>query len=120
MPYFSSWLVGFIEAEGCFSLYTSSSINSKVASFDISQTNGEILLLAISKYLSFTQKVHKDKTNCFNLKVSSVRSIENIILFMQKAPVKLMGYKKLQYLLWLKELHDINRYSQKLNIPYNY
>jgi ubiquinol-cytochrome c reductase cytochrome b subunit len=33
------------------------------------------------------------------------------------APVKLMGYKKLQYLLWLKELRQITRYTKKINIP---
>lgn len=91
--------MGFIEAEGCFSIYQPSNSNSKVASFEISQTNGENLILAISKYLSFTQKIHKDKTNCFKLKVSSVRSVEDVIKFMQKAPVKLIGHKNLQYLL---------------------
>lgn len=70
-----------------------------VASFEVSQTNGQILILAISKYLSFTQSVRVDKTNNSRVKVSSVRSIENVINFMQKAPVKLLGYKKLQYLL---------------------
>ena len=117
LPYFSSWLVGFIEAEGCFSIYSQSSIDYKSASFDIGQTNGELVILAISKYLSFTQKINKDKTNCFKLKVSSIRSIENVIDFIQKAPIKLMGYKKLQYLLWLKELRHINRYSKKFHIP---
>ena len=70
-----------------------------VASFDISQTNGEILISAIRKYLSFTTKIYLDKTNSFKLKVTSIRSIENIIKFLHKAPVKLLGNKKLQYLL---------------------
>ena len=117
VPYFTSWLVGFIEAEGCFSIYQPINSISKVASFDIAQTNESNLILAISKYLSFTQKVHKDKTNCFKLKVSSVRSVENIIKFMEKAPVKLMGHKKLQYFLWLKELRQIPRYTKKISIP---
>jgi len=55
--------------------------------------------LAIREYLSFTTSVYLDKTNCFKLKVTSVRSIENIVKFLSKAPVKLLGYKKLQYLL---------------------
>jgi len=115
--YFSAWLVGFIEAEGCFSVYTPSSRLVKVASFDIAQTNGENLIFAISKYLSFTQKIHQDKTNCFKLKVTSARSVENIVKFLHKAPVKLQGYKRLQYLLWLKELRHITRYTNKFNIP---
>jgi len=31
-----------------------------------------------------------------------------------------MGNKKLQYLLWLKELRKISRYNDKINIPSNY
>lgn len=121
--YFSAWLVGFIEAEGCFSIYTPSARSLKVASFDIAQTNGENLILAISNYLSFTQKIHLDaaqQTNCFKVKVTSARSVENIVKFLHKAPVKLQGYKKLQYLLWLKELRHITRYTNKFIIPENY
>ena len=120
LPYFSSWLVGFIEAEGCFSIYKPSSSNSYVASFDISQTNFNEIINAICKYLSFTQKVYKDNTNNFKIKVSSVRSIENVIKFMKNAPVKLMAHKKLQYLLWLKEIRHITGYTKKINIPETY
>jgi hypothetical protein len=115
--YFSAWLVGFIEAEGCFSIYTPSSRSEKVASFDVSQTNGENIILAISKYLSFTQKIHQDKTNNFRVKVTSARSVENVINFLNKAPVKLQGHKKLQYILWLKELRHMTRYTNKFKIP---
>jgi ubiquinol-cytochrome c reductase cytochrome b subunit len=54
------------------------------------------------------------------LKVSSVRSIENVIKFISKAPVKLLGYKNLQYLLWIKKLRTISRYADKINIPNKY
>lgn len=120
--YFPAWLVGFIEAEGCFSVYKLKE-DYLVASFDISQTGGEIIISAIREYLSFTTSVYLDKTNCFKLKVTSVRSIENIIKFLSKARalrVKLLGYKKLEYLLWIKQLRRISRYSQKINIPSNY
>ena len=120
VSYFSSWLVGLIEAEGCFSIYKPLKDNSMVASFDISQTNGENIIQAISKYLSLTQKISRDKTNSFKIKVSSVRSIENIINFIQRAPVKLIGYKKLQYFLWIKNLRKIERYTKKINIPNKY
>lgn len=119
--YFSAWLVGFIEAEGCFSFYKlKKDDNYLVASFDISQTNAHILMSAIRVYLSFTTTIYLDKTNNFKLKVSSIRSIENIIKFLNKAPVKLLGYKKLQYLLWIKQLRKISRYCKKINIPSNY
>lgn len=120
-PYFSAWLVGFIEAEGCFSVYRLSKKTSYlVASFDISQTNGHTLISAIRKYLSLTPKVFLDKTNNSKLKVTSVRSIANVIKFMNKAPVKLLGNKKLQYLLWIKQLRGIIRYADKIKIPNMY
>ena len=120
-PYFDAWLVGFIEAEGCFSIYKLTNKDDYfVGSFDITQTNGEILILAIRNYLSLTPKVYKDKNNNFKLKVSSVRSIENIIKFLNKAPVKLLGNKNLQYILWIKELRLIPRYANKINIPDKY
>ena len=120
-PYFSAWLMGFIEAKGCFSVYKlNKADNYSRASFDISQTNGEILILAIRKYLSLTPQLYKDKTNNFKLKVTSVRSLENVIRFINKAPVKLLGNKKLQYLLWIKKLRTIPRYVEKINIPNKY
>lgn len=119
--YFSAWLVGFIEAEGCFSIYKLTlKDNYLVASFDVSQTDGDIIISAIRKYLSFTVAIHLDKTNNSKLKVTSVRSIENVIKFLHKAPVKLLGHKKLQYLLWIKQLRTIPRYSKSINIPSNY
>lgn len=116
--YFSAWLVGFIEAEGCFSV---SKLNKKdnylIASFDIAHKDGNIIIKAISKYLSFTTAIYLDKHNCSRLKVTGVRSIENTIKFLDKAPVKLMGNKRLQYLLWIKQLRTIPRYSENIKIP---
>ncbi|GGU89472.1 hypothetical protein GCM10010211_65060 [Streptomyces albospinus] len=124
--YFEAWLVGFIEGEGCFSIYNTAknkSLESSIyltASFEISQTNGNVIISAIVKYLSFKTAIYIDKTNSSKLKVTGIRSIENIIKFLDKAPVKLMGNKKLQYLLWIKALRQIKRYSDKINIPSNY
>lgn len=119
--YFSAWLVGFIEAEGCFSVYKLKKDDDYlIASFDIAQRDGDILISAIRKYLSFTTSVYLDITNCSKLKVTSVRSVENVIKFLQNAPIKLLGNKKLQYLLWLKQLRKISRYSEKIKIPSNY
>lgn len=117
--YFPAWLVGFIEAEGCFSVYKQNN-DYPIASFDISQTDGDVIISAISKYLSFTTSIYLDKFNTSRLKVSSVRSIENVIKFIDNAPVKLLGNKKLQYLLWIKQLRTIDRYSKKIDIPSNY
>lgn len=119
--YFSAWLVGFIEAESCFSIYKlNKDKDYLVASFCIAQKDGYILISAIRKYLSFTNSIYVDKTNCSKLKVTGVRSIENVIKFLQHAPVKLIGNKKLQYLLWIKQLRRIPRYSEKIKLLSNY
>jgi hypothetical protein len=52
--------------------------------------------------LKFNPNVHKDKTNNYRIKVSGIRGVSNIIKFMSKAPIKLIGLKKLQYIIWLK------------------
>ena len=119
--YFPAWLVGFIESEGCFSAYKLNKTSLyDVASFDICQTNGENLIMAIQKHLNLTTKVYKDKTNCFKLKVTSVSSIKNVITFIDNAPIKLQGYKKLQYLLWINKLRTIPRYNEKINLKPKY
>jgi hypothetical protein len=119
--YFSAWLVGFIEAEGCFSIYKLyKDKDYMVASFDVVQKDGDILISAIREYLSFTNAIYLDETNCSKLKITSVRSIENVIKFLQNTPVKLLGNKRLQYLLWIKQLRTITRYSEKINIPSKY
>jgi LAGLIDADG endonuclease len=94
-------LIGFIEAESCFSIYKPSNQPEAalVASFEITQTNGDLLIKAIRNYLKLTNSITVDNTKIFKIKVSSVRAIENIIKFIQKAPIPLLGYKKLQYLL---------------------
>lgn len=112
-PYFSAWLVGFIEAKGCFSVYKLNKDKDYiVGSFDIAQTNAHTVISAISRYLSFTTAIYLDNTGSYKLKVTSVRSIENVIKFLRTAPVKLMGNKKLQYILFLKQLRQIPRYSK--------
>ncbi|RYE16109.1 MAG: hypothetical protein EOP34_00250 [Rickettsiales bacterium] len=89
-----------MEAEGCFSVYKLKKDDDYlIASFDIAQKNGDIIIKAISIHLSFTTAIYSDKYNCSRLKVTSVRSIENTINFLVSAPVKLMGNKRLQYLL---------------------
>ena len=100
VPYLAAWIVGFMESEGCFIVYENSPGSGyMIVSFEISQTNGYIPISAISKYLSIPANIYTDRTNNSQLKVTGVRAIENVIKFMEKVPVKLLGYKKLQYLL---------------------
>ena len=120
ISYFPAWLVGFIEAESCFSIYKPVDSLSSIASFEVSQTNGEVIILAIRDFLGLSHNIRVDKTNNYKLKVSSVRAVDNVIKFMSRAPIKLQGYKKLQYIIWLKNMRKIPRYSYKISIPNKY
>ncbi len=114
--YFSSWLIGFIEAEGCFSIYSVKDRNEKVASFEISQTNSYEIIQAIKIYLNISSNVYKDKFNNYRIKITSKRGIENLIIFLKQNRIKLLGNKRLQFLLFLKELRTLKRYDN-INIP---
>ena len=117
--YFNNWLVGFIEAEGCFSIYKPFNQTNNTVSFEIGQKNGLQILNAIKTYLSITANPYTDKTNCVHLKTTSVKGIQNLIKFLSKTDAKLKGYKRLQYLLFLKELRVNDRYKT-LDIPMRY
>jgi ubiquinol-cytochrome c reductase cytochrome b subunit len=76
--------------------------------------------LTIRNFLGLSNKLQVDKTDNYRLKVSSVRAIDSVIKSMNRAPIKLQGYKKLQYIIWLKKMRNIPRYSYKINIPNKY
>ena len=120
LDYFDNWLVGFIEAEGCFSKYKLTSLSLyNIVSFDVSQTNQLPLIMAIKKRLSITSNPYVDKTNNAKLKTTSLDSIQNIINFLDKTSAKLKGHKRLQYLLFLKELRTNPKYK-KIKVPQIY
>ena len=47
-------------------------------------------------------------------------AINKVIIFIQNAPIKLLGYKKIQYINWIESLKNIERYSKKITIPDSY
>lgn len=120
IPYFNHWLVGFVNGEGCFCVYTPSRFkgtNYFVCSFDVSQKEGGFLMLeAIAFYLKLNTKVHMDKENlCFKLKVSTLSSISKVYKFFSKSPLKLKGYKHVQYVQWTKSLKKSVLYGKLFN-----
>ena len=114
--HFPIWLIGFIEAEGYFSTYTTKHYQD-VACFEISQSNNFNTIEAIKIYFGITSKVYKDKTNNFRIKTTSSKCIQNVINKLDKTPIKLQGLKKVNYLVFLKRLRQISRYKDKMIIP---
>lgn len=125
--YFNSWLVGFVQSEGCFSVYKAPFRHRKnyfIASFEISQsqTLGEFVVLAIGLFLNVKTNIYKNldvkKTLYpnYRLKVTSVLCIKKIVEFFEASPVPLLGYKNKQYKQWYEELGKIPRYASIVNI----
>lgn len=117
--YFDDWVVGFINGEGCFSVYKPTKDNSVVCSFEIGQTvNGSNLCKAIRRKFKIRAKVYKnDETNRFSIKTSSVEGVKNVLYFLAKNETKLKGYKHIQFVLWVKQLRMIPRYANHMKIP---
>jgi hypothetical protein len=124
--YFSYWLIGFIEAEGSFSIYPIKRLakyeNYHVAFFEIGQNNAEFLVFGIQLFLNLKTKITKKSyksNNFYKLKVSSVKCIANLVQFLDKSSVPLLGYKKQQYTEWRSRLQSIPRYANISSKPYN-
>lgn len=115
--HYDNWLVGFIEAEGCFSTYFVERDQTMKASFSIVQKDGLQVLEAIKYRLKITSNPYFNKeTKAYSLNTSSVRGVQNVINFLKYTKVRLLGHKKAQYLKWLHNLRIIDRYKT-LNIP---
>lgn len=130
--YFKYWLIGFIEAEGHFSIYTNNKPpatqgdnhhslkeqdNKDIMCFEISQTNEYNIIKAISIFFKITSNVYEDKNSNFRIKTTRSICIQNIINYMNNSPIKLQGKKKVQYIKFLSSLRNNNKFNTKLNIP---
>lgn len=94
--YFSPWLSGFIEAEGCFTLRTNSSKN---CSFIIAQNNDNYLLERIRNYFNIVAKVRKNK-KLYILETYRKSTLLEIINHFEKYPLlgeKLISYEKFKH-----------------------
>ena len=117
VSYFDSWLVGFIEAEGCFSTYLATGETNKTCSFSLSQTHEKQILDAIQKKFKLKSKVNavvfpnSPNNIAYSINTASSHGVHNIVTFLKKAPVKFQGDKKIQYYQWLHELRSNSRYK---------
>lgn len=117
VPYFDSWLVGFINGEGCFSIYTPKGSLYPVCSYSIRQKlDGFLLLSAVRERLKLKTNVLLESTGCYHLKTTSVTGCSQALSFLHTAPVKLKGNKRIQYIQWAKQMR-VNPKYQKIRVP---
>ncbi len=93
--YFSGWLSGFIEAEGCFSIRKSDN-----HSFSIGQNYDIYLINIIKEYLKTTNIVRNPYPNFYSLEVYKKETLKFIINHIKNNP--LLGEKAESFHKWEK------------------
>jgi LAGLIDADG endonuclease len=121
LPYFDNWLIGFIEAEGSFSISKEDNGNRIRPYFSIEQKYDHYVMEAIRLRLNFTSKVSVRRDNMSILTGKSKREIENVINFISftKTKITFQGYKHQQFKKWILEIGKLPNY-QHIKLPYNY
>jgi len=103
--YFASWLSGFIEAEGNFSLVFNAKGDLRKSAFTIGQNDELHILSWIKQYFESNNTILKDKPkkngnfNYYRLHLYNAQSRKLLLEHFEKYP--LLGYKKVSYLKFL-------------------
>ena len=92
ISYFSEWLSGFIEAEGCFSIRKNNNI-----SFSIGQKEDHYLIASIANYFNIQNKIRNISNDYWSIEVYRQTVLQNIIKHFADNPLlgeKLISYSK--------------------------
>jgi hypothetical protein len=97
--YFPSWLSGFVEAKGCFSIRKNGN-----HSFSIGQNNDRYLLYMIKTYFNLTVSVKNPYNNFFVIETYKKLTLKKIIKHFHQYP--LLGNKS-------QSLHKLSKLFQE-------
>lgn len=106
--YFSSWLSGFIEAEGSFAIRS----GSVGFSFSISQTNDFYLIQAIRDFFGQSQlKVQQNKNiqPLYFLEIRNIKAMQKVVTHCIEYP--LIGHKYYQLATVIKKTIALSNYK---------
>lgn len=113
----NTWLLGFVEAEGCFTVSLLSNSNAYRTRFIISQ-KGDINLPILSKFILIFNtgflEGHHNKDN-YNFIISGLNNISNIYPYFDKYINYFQGIKKNSYLNF-KYLNNMFKEKKHLDI----
>lgn len=98
LSYFPSWLSGFIEAEGCFSIRKNNN-----HSFSISQKHDAYLLEAIKLYFNASNIVRTPSPDFYLLEIYKKDVLKNVINHCKTYP--LLGLKNISFHHFIDKLH---------------
>lgn len=111
LDFFADWLIGFTIAEGSFGIKKDGS-----AFFQIKQKGLENYEIIKAICLIITDRdmrpVKPDTSDCYQLSLSSKLDVNNVLRFFSSSNhYPLIGFKSIQYNLWITRLKESNRYK---------
>lgn len=110
------WLLGFVEAEGCFTISFLSNANSFRTRFIVSQ-KGDVNVPVLSQCLHLfgvgSIEAHSAKDN-YSFIVSSLKNVLEVYKYFDTHLTMFVGKKKLSYLMW-KEVNASIQKKQHLD-----
>jgi hypothetical protein len=113
-----SWLIGFTEAEGSFSIVKKSTVRIAHA-FEITQKRDPIVLQAVANLL-FLGLVKRKKSGYYSVSTVQSQAISNIVQYFHQT---IKGIKSLEYRIWArsfnKKNHDFDTLHKTQNIMRN-
>lgn len=108
-PLNPDWVSGFSEGDSSFTIYINSARNEVQANFRIGLNKREKpLLIKLQSFFNEVGSIYADNsTNSFHYKISKIKDLTNVII-PHFNTYKLVGNKKLNYLIWSQIISLIN------------